>query len=130
MPCGGPVTTLGAGKWAGALSPAVARLRSGAQEQVRNEGSSRPAVSGDTSPRDLGTAAAQPLPPEPPGQPGGHSAFLFWSRNQMPTVLRACQDPQGDRHRLSWRGRSGRRMKLPNAGARTQGEVAGRTDPL
>lgn len=31
MPCGGPVTTLGAGEGAGCLSPAVARLQSGAR---------------------------------------------------------------------------------------------------
>ena len=100
MPCGGPVTTLGAGEGAGALSPAVARLPSGAQGQVRSEGSSWPAVSGDASPRDSGTAVARLLPPEPCSHPGGRSAFLFWSRNQMPTVLRAYQDPRGDRHRL------------------------------
>lgn len=68
-------------------------------------------LSGDASPRDPGTAEARPLPPETPGQPEGHSAFLIQSRDQMPTGLRACQDPRGDRHGL----RSQRPLPSPAA---------------
>ena len=65
--------------------------RSRAQEQVRSKSSLR---SVETHPLET----RGPLRPghsllRPPGQPEGHSAFLIRSWDQMPTGLRACQDP-------------------------------------
>lgn len=88
-PCRGPVATLGAGEGRVPCPPRSPSCGPGLLT-----------TGGDASPRDPGTAEARPLPPETPGQPAGRSAFSFRSWGQIPAVLRACQDPQGDRHGL------------------------------